>query len=361
MGVATECIAIADKIIIELNTKVPSFKGLHDIVEQVRPPHRKPFMISRVDDRCGTLGVRCDTDKIVAIVESKIADNGRPLPKPDKVSQAIAGHMMDFFENEVKQGRLTRSLLPLQSGVGGIANAVTAGFASSKFSGCTVWTEVLQDTMLDFFDSGKLDYASTTSLSFSVDGAKRFFKNFDKYSKKIIIRPQFITNHCEMIRRLGIIGMNTPVEVDIYGHANSTNVGGSRMINGIGGSGDFLRNSHLTIMHTPSVRKTKTDKTGISCIIPKVTHVDHTEHDLKVIVTEQGLADLRGLSPKERAREIIKKCAHPDYKPILTDYLDTATKRGLKTGSAHEPHLLDSVYKMTLNLEKKGTMKVGKW
>lgn len=63
-----------------------------------------------------------------------------------------------------------------------------------------------------------------------------------------------------MIRRLGVIAMNTPVEVDIYGHCNSTLVGGTKMVHGIGGSGDFLRNAYLSIMHTPSTRKTKTDR-----------------------------------------------------------------------------------------------------
>jgi acetyl-CoA hydrolase len=113
--------------------------------------------------------------------------------------------------------------------------------------------------------------------------------------------------------------MNTPVEVDIYAHANSTCVMGSRMLNGLGGSADFLRSAKYSIMHTPSSRPSKTDPTGVSCIVPMCTHVDQTEHDLDVIVTEQGLADVRGLSPKERARVIIKKCAHPDYVPILED------------------------------------------
>ena len=124
------------------------------------------------------------------------------------------------------------------------------------------------------------------------------------------------------------------------------------MINGLGGSGDFLRNAYLSIMHTPSVRGTPSDPTGISTIIPKATHVDHTglgscllsshfvEHDLDIIVTEQGLADLRGLAPRQRAKEMINKCAHPDYKDILHDYFDRSLSVCLKKKAAHEPHLL---------------------
>jgi succinyl-CoA:acetate CoA-transferase len=77
---------------------------------------------------------------------------------------------------------------------------------------------------------------------------------------------------------------------------------------------------------------------AISCIVPMVSHVDHTEHDVHVIVTEQGLADLRGLPPRRRAQKIIDHCAHPDYRPALQDYLD----RAVATAGVgkHTPHLL---------------------
>ena len=360
-GAVPEIVQIADKIIIEINTAIPNYEGLHDIIEPVSPPNRLPYLISRVDDRAGSPYVRVDTDKIVAIVESTHPDNGRAFAEQDDTSEAIANNILDFFQAEVKAGRLPKNLLPLQSGVGSIANAVIGGLAKGPFSGLRVWTEVLQDTMLDLFDSGKLDFASTVSLSFSVDGFKRFYGDWDKYSDKVIMRPLSIANHPEPIRRLGCIAMNTPVEFDIYAHANSTLVGGTRMINGIGGSGDFLRNAYLSIMHTPSARPTKTDPTGITCVVPHVPHVDHTEHDLDVLVTEQGLADLRGLAPKDRAREIIAKCAHPDYKPLLTEYLEMATRDCMARKAGHEPQLLDRVFKMQVNLAKNGTMKIDNW
>ena len=156
--------------------------------------------------------------------------------------------MIEFLEHEVKQGRLPANLHPLQSGIGNIANAVVEGLASSNFKNLTVWTEVLQDSFLDFFESGSLDYATATSIRLTNDGFKH--DNWDTYSKKLCLRSQVVSNSPEIIRRLGVIAMNTPVEVDIYGHANSTNVMGSRMLNGLGGSADFLRNAKLSIMHT---------------------------------------------------------------------------------------------------------------
>jgi len=360
-GICPELTQVADKIIIELNTEMPSHEGLHDIIEPIKPPNRLPYLITNANSRAGIPYVRCDPDKIVGIVESKKLDNGRPLGPPDEMSEQIAGHILEFFESEVRKGMLPPNLLPLQSGVGNIANAVVGGLVKGPFKNLSVYTEVLQDTMLDFFDSGKLDFASACSLSLSNEGFKRLYANFEEYSKKIVLRQLSISNHPEPIRRLGCIAMNTPVEFDMYAHANSTLVGGTRMINGLGGSGDFLRNGFLKIMHSPSVRPSKTDPTGITCVVPKAPHVDHTEHDLDVLVTEQGLADCRGLAPKDRAQEIINKCVHPDYKPMIQEYLDIATKECIEKGIGHEPQLFDRCFKMQLNLAKNGTMKVDNW
>lgn len=361
VGIAAEIIHTAEHLIIELNTAIPSHEGLHDIVLPEMPPFRKPHLISQVKDRIGHPYVPCDPGKIVAIIESREPDNGRALGGTDAVSESISGHILDFLQAEVKGGRLPANLLPLQSGVGNIANAVVGGLVKGPFSNLTVYTEVLQDTMLDFFDSGKLDFASATSLSLSAAGFERFFANWERYTGKIVLRPQQLANNPEIIRRLGVIAMNTPVEFDIYAHANSTLVNGSRMINGIGGSGDFLRNAYLSIMHSPSVRPSKSDPTGISCVVPMAPHIDHTEHDLDVLVTEQGLADLRGLCPRDRAQLIINRCAHPDYRPILQDYFDRSSTYCLANGCGHEPHMLDKVFRMQQHLKTHGTMKIDSW
>jgi len=90
---------------------------------------------------------------------------------------------------------------------------------------------------------------------------------------------------------------------------NSTHLMGSRIQNGIGGSGDFARNGYVSIFMAPSSAK----KGTISTIVPMLSHVDHTEHDVQVLVTENGLADLRGLAPKERAKLVIEKRASAEY------------------------------------------------
>jgi succinyl-CoA:acetate CoA-transferase len=145
--------------------------------------------------------------------------------------------------------------------------------------------------------------------------------------------------------------MNTAIEIDIYGHVNSTHIMGSKMMNGIGGSGDFARNGYLTIFFTNSVAKNG----DISSVVPMCSHFDHTEHDVDVFISERGVADVRGLSPKERARVIIDKCAHPDYQPMLRDYLERAEKA---TGNAHTPHILEEALSWHTRFIKTGTMKV---
>ncbi|EDR04672.1 uncharacterized protein LACBIDRAFT_252427 [Laccaria bicolor S238N-H82] len=361
VGATPEIVQSAEKIIIEVNTHIPCLEGLHDINHSFTPPNRQPYLVTNPMNRIGLTSIPIDPDRVVAIVESRVPDNtGKNAPENDE-SRAIAAHLINFLSEEVAAGRLPKSLLPLQSGIGNVANSIIGGLADGPFEQVQVWTEVLQDTFIRFFDSGKLQFATATSIRFSPEGFDHFYANWAQYKDRLLLRSQQVANAPEIIRRLGVIAMNTPLEVDIYAHANSTNALGSRMLNGLGGSGDFLRNAKLSIMHTPSARPTKTDPTGISCIVPFASHVDHTEHDLDIIVTEQGLADLRGLSPRERAPVIIEKCAHPDYKDMLHEYYERSLKECLARGAGHEPHMLRNAFKFHTNLMEKGTMKISKW
>lgn len=314
----------ADKVILEVNRwQDAGLEGVHDIYYGTAlPPARVPIPLVLPDDRIGEPYFRCDPNKIVAIVETDAPDRNLPFTPPDATARAIAGHLLEFFGHEVRQGRLPASLLPIQSGVGNIANAVLTGLVDSPFHDMTAFTEVIQDGMLDLLDSGRLRMASATGFSLSPEAAERLNTNMGVYRTKMVLRPQEISNHPELVRRLGCLAMNGLIEADIYGNVNSTHVMGSRIQNGIGGSGDFARNAYISIFMTPSIAKGG----AISAIVPQVAHVDHINQDVQVIVTEQGLADLRGLSPKQRARLIIENCAHPDYRPMLADYYARALK-----------------------------------
>ena len=343
----------AEQIILEVNRwQNPALEGMHDIYYGTHlPPNRVPIPLVRADDRIGQPLFRCDPDKIVAIVETDTPDRNLPFTPPDAVAHAIAQHLLDFFEHEVAKGRLPASLLPIQSGVGNIANAVLTGLVDSRFEGMTAFTEVIQDGMLDLIDAGKLRMASATAFSLSPDAAIRINADMARYRDKMILRPQEISNHPELIRRLGCIAMNGLIEADIYGNVNSTHVMGSRIQNGIGGSGDFARNAYVSIFMTPSTAKGG----AISAIVPQASHVDHISQDVQVLVTEQGLADLRGLAPKQRAALIIEKCAHPAFRPMLQDYFDRAK---VSSYGMHSPSLLIEALSWHQRFIETGTMRL---
>jgi len=352
VGANKTWIECADKVILEVNSwQSENLEGMHDIYYGLTsPPNRQPIPLVLPSDRIGTPYFNCPLDKIVAIVETNAPDRNTPFSAPDADSRKIAAHILDFLAHEVKKERLPRNLLPLQSGVGNIANAVLIGLKEGPFESLTAYTEVLQDGMLDLMKSGKLTFASSTALSLSPPVLQDFNQHIRDYRSRVLLRPQEISNHPEVIRRLGCLAMNGMIEADIYGNVNSTHVMGSRIQNGIGGSGDFARNAFISFFMTPSVAK----RGAISCIVPMVSHVDHTEHDVHVIVTEQGLADLRGLSPTQRAKVIIEKCAHPDYRPALKEYYRRALD--LSPGK-HTPHLLEEAFGWHLRYLRTGTMK----
>ena len=345
----------ADMVIVEVNTVQPTkLEGMHDIYIPLDPPNRQPIPIVKTDDRIGTPYIVCGPEKIAAVVMSDVTDKVRPLAPLDDVSKKMASNLIEFLKGEVEKGRLPKNLLPLQSGVGNVANAVLAGLAESDFEGLEFYSEVIQDAAFDLIDCGKFVAVSGTSLTPSETGLKRFIDNIDFYRDKIILRPQEISNNPEIARRLGNISMNTAIEIDIYGNANSTHVMGTRMMNGIGGSGDFTRNAAISIFLTASTAKDG----DISSIVPMVSHHDHTEHDVMVFVTEQGVADMRGLSPRERAQVIINNCAHPDYKAMLQDYFDRACAATVEKGIGHTPHIIGEALSWHARFVETGTMKI---
>lgn len=339
----------AENIIIELNTAQPmELEGMHDIYSPGKQGSRDPIPLKEVDQRIGKVGIQVGTDKIKGIVFTHQPDSPSTIVSPDKETQQIANHLLNFFREEIQAGRLTEKLMPLQSGIGSVANAVLHGMLDSEFKDLTVYSEVLQDAVFDLIDAGKVSFASACSITLSEDKMKQVFNNLAEYQSKLVLRPQEISNHPEIIRRLGLIVINTALEFDIYGNVNSTHVGGTKMMNGIGGSGDFARNARLGIFVTKSIAKNG----DISSIVPYVSHTDHTEHDVDVIVTEQGYADLRGLAPRERVPQIIESCAHPLYKEALWEYYQEALERGGQT-----PHVLEKAFTWHSNFREHGTMR----
>lgn len=341
----------AKKIIVEVNTSIPlSIEGMHDIFILPKPPLRREVPIYHASDRIGTPYLECGLDRIECIVESDIVDHVRNLTPPNQDDKMIAGYLVDFLEHEQKMGRIPKDqMLPLQSGVGGIANAVLLGLNDSKFENLEMYSELMQDAVFTLIKNGKIKSACASAFTPSPNVWSMYNAEPELYNKRIILRPLDISNHPEVIRRLGVIALNTPIEFDIYGQANSTHIMGNTMMNGLGGSGDYMRNGYITIFSTESTAKGG----SISRVVPMVSHADHTEHDTHVFITEQGVADIRGVVPSQRARLIIEKCAHPDFRPLLLEYLKYAETRY----PGHEAVDLEHAFDMHIRFMKTDSMK----
>ncbi len=347
VGASPTYLKHAKKIIVEVNRHHhPRLMEMHDIKFMAAPPYRLPIPIEHPLQKVGTPFVQVDPSKIVGVIETNESDNVSAFDEIDDVSRAIAGHIIKFLLEEKTHGRIPKEFLPLQSGVGNVANAIMAGLGENKdVPPFYMYSEVFQDALVDLMLNGRLLGASATSLTLSDPQIKRVYDDMDFFTKRIVLRPQELSNNPGVVRRLGVITVNTVLEMDMYGCANSTHVAGTQLMNGVGGSGDFTRNGYLSFLVAPSIAKGG----KISTVVPMVTHCDHNEHSVQVLVTEQGLADLRGLGPIERARKIINTCAHPMYRDYLHNYLETAPM-------GHVRHNLAKCFELHQNLLATGSM-----
>ncbi len=345
-GIGQTVANLADKIIIERNTYHRTM-GLHDVYEPLDPPYRTEIPIYKASDRIGKPYVQVDPKKVVGIVEVYQPNEQVVFKELDPVTRKIGENVVGFILNDIKRGTIPASGLPIQSGIGNVANAVLKALEdSNEIPPLDLYSEVLQDSVIDLMEAGRVRAGSTCSLSLSQECLQHVYDNLDFFRDKLVLRPSEISNHPEIIRRLGLIAMNTAIEVDLYGCVNSSHVCGTRLMNGIGGSGDFARNAYVSIFMCPSTQKGG----AISSIVPMVTHADHTEHDVRVVVTEWGVADLRGKGPDERAKLLIENCAHPEYRNMLWDYLKI-TKRG------HVQHNVAAALSMHTAFEQEGDMR----
>lgn len=353
VGITPTLVEKADKIIIELNEHHPAkIIGMHDLYEPINPPYRKAIPVYNPNDKIGSATLKVDPNKVLGVVKTNMKDGIAPFTPVDAVTEKIGENVANFLLSELHRGIIPQEFLPLQSGVGNIANAVLGSLGKcDDIPAFSMFTEVIQNSVIDLMKNGRITFASGSSLTLSDDVLMDVYNDYDFFRDKLMLRPQEITNNPEVVRRLGVIAINTALEVDIFGNVNSTNVSGKKMMNGLGGSADFSRNAFLSIFTCPSVAK----KGVISAIVPMVSHLDSSEHSVKVIVTEQGVADLRAKSPIQRAETIIENCVHPDYKELLWDYLK------ISAGKCHTPMSLQKALQMHITLEETGDMRNTKW
>ena len=354
IGIAPTICRLARKgIFIEINSwHSTKLIGMHDIYEIEDPWFRAPIRITQPIEHIGLPFIEVEAERIAGIVECHLPDEARTMTPSTEVTQQIGQNMADFLVWNMQMGYIFKNKLTLQSGVGSGANAVLGALGSCpEVPNFNIYTEVLQEEPLRLIREGRVVAASTGALTISSEHLKDLYANINEFRGRLLLRPSEISNCPEIIARLGICSMNTAIEVDIYGHVNSTKIGGSMMMNGVGGSADFTCNAMLSTFTCSS-----TTKNGcISSIVPFCSHVDHTEHYVDAIITEYGVADLRNKCATEKAEALIA-IAHPDYRPLLRDYMQLAMQRG-----GHTPHMLPAAFAMHDTYRRKGDMRLTDW
>jgi succinyl-CoA:acetate CoA-transferase len=337
IGPTPDYVEAADRLIVEVN-EFPALgvQQLHDIPRRERPPHRGPIPLSAPDERIADQFLRFDPDTLEAVVRTDQPDTAYSFREPTARDETIAANLASFLSAEMERNPTLSDQVNMQFGVGSLGNALMGELSSIDFGDreVTYYGELVQDGLVDMLDEGVLASASATALAVTPEYQRQLYDDIERYAEDIVLRPGSVSNDPDMIDRFGVIAVNAALEVDIYGNVNSTHIDGTHVVNGIGGSGDFNRHSQLAITALPSTASGG----DVPRVLPMVPHVDHTEHDVEVIITEQGVADLRGRSPRERAREMIG-IAHPDYRPDLRAYLDRA-----EAGGGNTPHDYETVF-----------------
>lgn len=355
IGIAPTICKMAKKgIFIELNSwHSTRIIGLHDIYEIEVPWYRKPVRITHPVERIGLPYIELPKARIKGIIPTHLPDEARTMKPGDPATERIGQHMADFLVWNMQQGYLFENKLTMQSGVGSGANAVMGALGNCpEVPDFNLYTEVLQEEPLRLIQEGRIRYASTGALTIGPEPLQELYRHIEDFRGRLVVRPSEISNCPEIIARLGICSLNTAIEVDIYGHVNSTKINGSKMMNGVGGSCDYTCNAMLATFTCASTTKDGT----ISTIVPFCTHVDHTEHYVDAIITEYGIADLRNKCATEKAEALIA-IAHPDYRPLLRDYLKLAQRYS----GGHTPHLLPAAFAMHDTWRRKGDMRLTNW
>ena len=123
-----------------------------------------------MSDRIGTDCITIPAGKLAAVVKTNRPNEVGKFTPLDEVTEKIGANVAAFLEAEMKAGRIPASFLPIQSGVGNVANAVLGALGENKhIPPFTMYTEVIQDSVVGLMDEGRIKFASGCSLTIGAD------------------------------------------------------------------------------------------------------------------------------------------------------------------------------------------------
>jgi len=323
VGLTNYLMEAANEIIVEINTAQPEILfGMHDVYIPKPSPATEPIPLTSCRDRIGSTFIPVNMSKIKYIVETDKPEYEEQLTTYTLESRKTAENLFSFLKKEyhTKSGGV---IPPIQLGFGNIADSVADLLQTSEFTNLQFFCGGISENILKLLESGKASGISTGGITMS-ENAGKILEQVSNVREKLILRNGDMINNAEIIGRLGVIALNTGIEIDIYGNVNSSHIGGNNVVNGIGGGANFAQNAGLSVMLISSVSKGG----AISNIVPMVSHQDICEHDIDIVITENGYADIRGLDDLQRAESIISNCAAEQYQQQLLDYFYTSKKLG---------------------------------
>jgi acyl-CoA hydrolase len=252
--------------------------------------------------------------QVTALIESDEPVLEVGLPKIGPVQEAIAKHVADLIDDGAT----------LQIGYGGIPDAVVMQLTHKHDLG--VHTEMIGDGILTLIESGAVtnrrkNYNPGKIMATFALGSNKLYRFMDR-NPMLEMHPVDITNDPALAgQNDNLVAINATMQVDMIGQCGSESLGPTPY-SGTGGQADFVRAANRSkngkaFIVLPSTAKDDT----ISRIVPKLTegtHITTSKNDVNYVVTEYGVAQLRGKSAKQRAQALIA-IAHPKFRDELID------------------------------------------
>jgi acyl-CoA hydrolase len=221
----------------------------------------------------------------------------------------VSSRKADNIDLEI--GALVASMVPddasLQFGPGGVGE----GIARALDRPVRIWSGLCTDDVASLHDRSLLAAPVVAAYTQGGDAIRRLAA-----AGMLRLTPTTVTHDLTRLSSIPrFVGCNTALQVGLDGAVNLERVGG-RMIAAIGGHSDFCAGASGSIGGVSIIAVRSTTRHGDSTIVPRVEVVSTQRSDVDVVITEHGVADLRGVSDRVRA-ERIASVAHPDHRAVL--------------------------------------------